>query len=347
MLPGIRRLARAARRAGRREGGRAAVPALPHARGHHGRLGARPRDALDRRGHGHRPRLPDRVRQEPGRRVRRHAAHRARCSSRSPTATSAPIILPGPPPAAARLRDRRDRGHRRGARAATASARARCCKFSDKPTADAASVVELINARRDRRRREHPERPLGPGRRLRDPRRGGRRRQARSSRRSPSSAPPSRRSTRCAAGFEVTSLQEYGARPGGGDAHERRRRDPLRRAAGGRVRGLRSPVRRHRPARRRCSRSGACPTPPRACASSACAWSRPRPTRSASSSRRSRSSSATAPRGTPRSSDVLARGARRRPARDRRRQARRHRLDHRRLRRGVAATRLAASRPTP
>ena len=53
------------------------------------RLGARPGDALDRRGHGHRRRLPARVREEPGGRVRRAADRAARCSSRSPTATSA------------------------------------------------------------------------------------------------------------------------------------------------------------------------------------------------------------------------------------------------------------------
>jgi hypothetical protein len=51
-----------------------------------------------------------------------------------------------------------------------------------------------------------------PRRRLRDPRGGGRRRHRRSSRRSPSSRPRSPRSARCAAGFEVTSLQEYGVR---------------------------------------------------------------------------------------------------------------------------------------
>ncbi len=51
----------------------------------------------------------------------------------------------GAAPAAARLRDRRDRGHRRGAPPQRHRGARRCCKFSDKPTADAASVVELIH----------------------------------------------------------------------------------------------------------------------------------------------------------------------------------------------------------
>ena len=55
---------------------------------------ARPGDALDRRGHGLRRRLPDGVRQVAGRGVRRAADRRARCSSRSPTATSGSIVFP-------------------------------------------------------------------------------------------------------------------------------------------------------------------------------------------------------------------------------------------------------------
>ncbi len=52
-------------------------------------LGARTRDALDRRGDGHRPGLPDRLR-EVARTPRTAACRdRGRCSSRSPTATSA------------------------------------------------------------------------------------------------------------------------------------------------------------------------------------------------------------------------------------------------------------------
>ena len=100
---------------GRREGGRAAVQALPHQGGPHRRLGARPRDALDRRGHGHRPRLPDGVREEPGGRVRRHAAHRHRVRlGRRPR--QARHRAAGAPPAAARLHHRRHRGHGRDPR---------------------------------------------------------------------------------------------------------------------------------------------------------------------------------------------------------------------------------------
>ena len=65
-----------------RQGGGAAVRPLR-------RLGraAGPRDALDGRGHGHRPRLPDGVRQGAGRGRRDPARRRARSSSPSPTAT--------------------------------------------------------------------------------------------------------------------------------------------------------------------------------------------------------------------------------------------------------------------
>ena len=74
------------------QGGRAAVRPL---RGR--RRGARPRDALDRRGHGHRARLPDRLRQGAGRRRRAAAAAAAPCSSRSPTPTRR---APSPSPSA-------------------------------------------------------------------------------------------------------------------------------------------------------------------------------------------------------------------------------------------------------
>ena len=69
---------------------------LPFERFPRRRRAARPGDEVDRRGDGRRGRLPDRVRQGPGRR-RRGAAHgRARSSSRSPTATSRPP--PSSPP---------------------------------------------------------------------------------------------------------------------------------------------------------------------------------------------------------------------------------------------------------
>ena len=88
LLHGAGRLGRAAGLAGLGEGGGAAVQPVPHGRGPRRRLGARPGDALDRRGDGHRLELPARR----SRRARRpHTAvfrRPARCSCRSPTATS-------------------------------------------------------------------------------------------------------------------------------------------------------------------------------------------------------------------------------------------------------------------
>ena len=111
------RLARAARRPRRREGGRAALQAVPHGRRPDRRLGARPRDALDRRGHGHRPRLPDGVRRS--RRRPRTAACRSPGTVFISVADSdkRAVILP-----AHRLQELgfdagRDRGHRRDPRA--------------------------------------------------------------------------------------------------------------------------------------------------------------------------------------------------------------------------------------
>ena len=72
---------------------------------------ARPRDALHRRGHGHRPHVRHRVRQEPDRRAGTSLPDaRARCSSRSPTATR-PAAPRRPPLRRAGVRDRRHRGH--------------------------------------------------------------------------------------------------------------------------------------------------------------------------------------------------------------------------------------------
>jgi hypothetical protein len=69
----------------RGQGGRAALRPVPRRR-----RAARPGDALDRRGHGHRPRLRCGVRQVAGRdRLDGAARPGARCSCRSPTATSA------------------------------------------------------------------------------------------------------------------------------------------------------------------------------------------------------------------------------------------------------------------
>ena len=110
-----RRIARVARLAGLGEGGGAAVQAVPHARGQRRRLGARPGDALDGRGHGHRRRLPARVREEPGCRVRRAAdlRHGLRLGRRSRQARHRAA---DPAAVAARVRHRRHRGNRRGAR---------------------------------------------------------------------------------------------------------------------------------------------------------------------------------------------------------------------------------------
>ena len=312
-------------------------------RGHHRRLGARPRDALDRRGHGHRPRLPD-ARSRRARTPRTAACRcRAPCSSRSPTATSAPIILPGAPPAAARLRrSSRPRAPPRSSRRNGIAGAVVQQVQRDAGRRRERNIVDLINARRDRHRREHPERPLGARRRLRDPRGGGRRRQG------------AVHDDRRALGAAVASLDAVrgglrGQEPAGVRAPTGRRRrhdgdrDPVRRPA----RGARSPP--TAASASASTRTRSCSTTwglarlrRRARASSGCAWSRPRPAASASSSRRSRSSSATARPAIAALEDVLARRARRRPARDRRRQARRHRHDDRRVRRGLADARVAA-----
>jgi carbamoyl-phosphate synthase large subunit len=86
MLPDRRRRHAAAGRADRGQGGGAAVQPVPLPRRRHG---ARPGDALDRRGDGHRRGLFGT--RSPSRRPRRTAGcrPRARCSSRWPTATSA------------------------------------------------------------------------------------------------------------------------------------------------------------------------------------------------------------------------------------------------------------------
>ena len=70
--------------ADRRQGGRAAVRPVPRHRHR-----ARPGDALDRRGHGHRHAVRHRLREVAGRRLRPAARPAAARSSRSPTATSA------------------------------------------------------------------------------------------------------------------------------------------------------------------------------------------------------------------------------------------------------------------
>ena len=70
----------APQRAGGGEGSGAAVPPLPQGRRLEHRLAARPRDEVDRRSDGHRPRLRQRIRQESDRRLRlaAHRGHRVR-----------------------------------------------------------------------------------------------------------------------------------------------------------------------------------------------------------------------------------------------------------------------------
>ena len=117
-----------ARRPRQRQGGGAAVRPL---RGLRRR--PRPGDALDRRGHGRRARLPDRVRQGPGGGGRGAAARRARRSSRVTDTDKPAAVGDRPDPARPRLPDRRDARDRGGDRAhghpgrarSTRSARAR------------------------------------------------------------------------------------------------------------------------------------------------------------------------------------------------------------------------------
>ena len=100
-----------------RQGGGAALQPVPR-----GRHPARPRDALDRRGDGHRRHLRPGLRQEPDRRRQPAARRRARSSSRWPTGTRRPASRrPGgsprsasswPPPRARPPSS--GRGHRRG-----------------------------------------------------------------------------------------------------------------------------------------------------------------------------------------------------------------------------------------
>ena len=88
-LPGCarpsRRPGRGRARAHQREGRRAAVPAVLRSR-----PGTRARDALDRRGDGDRPGLPDRLRQGRARRRTAASQRRAGCSCRCATPTSRP-----------------------------------------------------------------------------------------------------------------------------------------------------------------------------------------------------------------------------------------------------------------
>ena len=132
-----------------------------------------PGDALDRRGHGHRPRLPDRVRQGPGR-GRRGAADRrdglphgdrlrqGRRSTRSPRRST--TSASGSSPRAAPPRR---------------SARWACpCEAHQQDRRGLAARRRLDRARRRRPRRQHADRLGRALGRLGDPPRRGRRRRA-------------------------------------------------------------------------------------------------------------------------------------------------------------------------
>ena len=98
-------------RAGRGEGGGAAVPPVPPAGRHRGRLAARPGDALHRRGDGHRHRLRAGVRQIADR-VLRFAADQGHGVRLGGQRRQAVHGLPGEAAGRPGLPDRRHRGHR-------------------------------------------------------------------------------------------------------------------------------------------------------------------------------------------------------------------------------------------
>ena len=128
-------------RTGQRQGCRVPVPPLPRRRS-----GARPRDALDRRGDGERRRLPDRASRRPSApragRCRRAARRSSRCatptrtpSSRSPPALAASASRSRPPrhgprrsprPVSRSTASARSRGGRRRRRSSTCIRRGRC-----------------------------------------------------------------------------------------------------------------------------------------------------------------------------------------------------------------------------
>ena len=128
---------------------------------------------LHRRGHGHRRRL--RRRRSPSRQAAAYggaADVRARCSSRSPTATSG-RYLPGEAARRPRLRDPRHRGHRGRAapqrhrvdgRAQALRGRAATARRRSSTSSPRGEVDMVVNTPSGKRR---------PRRRLRDPRRGG------------------------------------------------------------------------------------------------------------------------------------------------------------------------------
>ena len=185
------------------EGGGAAVQPLPRRR-----HDARSRDALDRRGHGHRPHVRHGVREEPGRRGQHAAAAAARCSSRSPTATRTPGLLAARRFAELGFSIAATAGTADDARGATASRSTRSSPRSARTVGvDAVDLISsgkvdlVVNTPRGRGPRAdgmHIRRAaIVPRRRVRHDGRGRARRRGRASPRSSTREP------------EVRSLQEY------------------------------------------------------------------------------------------------------------------------------------------
>ena len=176
-----------------------------------------PGDALDRRGHGHRPHVRHGVREEPGRRGQHAARARARSSSRSPTATRSRARR-GAALRRARLRDRGDRRHRR-----------RCSRSNGIPVDTVVAKVGEDGRRRrgrshlvgqGRPRGQHAARPRPARRRHAHPPGGDRRTASRASRRSPPRSRPRpgiaeearARRPRCARCRSTTATASCGSR---------------------------------------------------------------------------------------------------------------------------------------
>ena len=158
-----------------RQGGRAAVRPLPRRRS-----GARPGDALDRRGDGERRRPADRVRQGRARRGAPAADDAARCSSRSATPTRRRSCRsrrrsPGSASSSSRRRGPPRRSPPPGSRSSRC---ARCGEAGDGPT-----VVDLIRRGRCDLVDQHAAGLGRARRRLPDPRGRARRAASRASRR--------------------------------------------------------------------------------------------------------------------------------------------------------------------
>ena len=252
-----------------------------------------------------------RARSRRARRPRTAACRRAaRCSSRSPTATSARSSCPccGCSQLGFEILATEGTAEILGRNGIPRTRRAQVLRWARSVEGEP-SIVDLINARRGRCRDQHAERPQRARRRLRDPHGDRRRRQAavhddRAARRRGRVVRGDPGRLRRAEPAGVRARSRRGA-PVAAMAHR------MRRSFGDRLAAvfarIRPPVRRHRPARRTCFASGAC-------ADSATGTARVRPARrrgrapagSASSSRRSRSSSATGRPGIAALEDVLA-----------------------------------------